>query len=238
MDVVDLLEEIFQWQTPFCTLPNDVDCIDNDEVIPIIDGMLVDIELPELNLIPEHAASHPKPLSSTLCYSNSISTTPVVNPANLQIKTSESIRNSLTVITKCSSMQIGTGGFEIPAPASPLSSAPNTPPFVKPKRSCGSGIGGPAKAKSSTPKTRKGPVLLRLGAAERSKENRVPTTAEHIIRERQRRDDMAAKYTILESLLPPATKVQLSSYKPPIEPSLIELQYSFGLKHWDIIYDT
>ena len=43
------------------------------------------------------------------------------------------------------------------------------------------------------------------------KEVRSPTQADHIIRERQRRDDMAAKYNVLEALLPPAIKVGLVS---------------------------
>ena len=43
------------------------------------------------------------------------------------------------------------------------------------------------------------------------KEVRSPTQADHIIRERQRRDDMAAKYNVLEALLPPAIKVGLLS---------------------------
>lgn len=40
-----------------------------------------------------------------------------------------------------------------------------------------------------------------------AKEIRGASQAEHIRRERQRRDEMAAKYTLLETLLPPAPKV-------------------------------
>jgi hypothetical protein len=46
-----------------------------------------------------------------------------------------------------------------------------------------------------------------VNAEQQVKESRAPTHAEHIIRERQRRNDMAAKYLVLESLLPPAPKV-------------------------------
>jgi hypothetical protein len=43
--------------------------------------------------------------------------------------------------------------------------------------------------------------------AEAKEEVRRASQAEHIRRERQRRDEMAAKYTHLETLLPPAPKV-------------------------------
>ena len=50
-------------------------------------------------------------------------------------------------------------------------------------------------------------VVTTDSGVEKSKQFRAPTKAEHIVRERQRRDDMAVKYNILESLLPSAAKV-------------------------------
>jgi hypothetical protein len=43
---------------------------------------------------------------------------------------------------------------------------------------------------------------------------RPPEQAEHIIRERQRRDDMSSKFLMLESLLPPGPKVTLIHVPP------------------------
>lgn len=48
--------------------------------------------------------------------------------------------------------------------------------------------------------------------AEAKEEVRRASQAEHIRRERQRRDEMAAKYTHLETLLPPAPKVNIYCY--------------------------
>jgi len=67
MELVDSLEEMFQWQTPFCgTLLNDV--MGSEGTIPSLDAMLVDIEFPEMNLGTEPAppATHPNPLSRSL----------------------------------------------------------------------------------------------------------------------------------------------------------------------------
>ena len=58
------------------------------------------------------------------------------------------------------------------------------------------------------PNSKKAKVVVTTDSgAEKSKQFRAPTKAEHIVRERQRRDDMAVKYNILESLLPSAAKV-------------------------------
>lgn len=55
--------------------------------------------------------------------------------------------------------------------------------------------------------SKKAKVVTTDSGGEKSKQFRAPTKAEHIVRERQRRDDMAVKYNILESLLPSAAKV-------------------------------
>ena len=62
-------------------------------------------------------------------------------------------------------------------------------------------------ASAVKPTRRVGRSGMVVDAEQQVKESRAPMHAEHIIRERQRRNDMAAKYLVLESLLPPAPKV-------------------------------
>jgi len=211
MELVDSWGEVLEWQTQFCGASlNDV--MGPERTMPSLDAMLIDSELPEISLGPELAAqsaSYPSPLSLSLWPPNPVSI-PLSPPHSLSrtipvgtsaIQAPASTRNRLAVNTEpCSAGQTGTRGFDIPAPTTPVPSAPDTPP----KRSRGRGT---AKSKY-TPK-KKSPQELGFAAAAqpKSKENRVPTTAEHIIRERERRDDMSSKYSILESLLPPAPKV-------------------------------
>lgn len=49
----------------------------------------------------------------------------------------------------------------------------------------------------------------RIGCEQRMKSKRLTDQAEHILRERQRRDDMSNKFLMLESLLPPGPKVMI-----------------------------
>jgi uncharacterized membrane protein len=83
--------------------------------------------------------------------------------------------------------------------------APVTPSAAKPKRTRAT----KATSKKSAPKAKKQCRGVAAGA-EQPKDSRLATQAEHIMRERQRRDDMAAKYLILETLLPTAPKVIIS----------------------------
>lgn len=203
------LEELFQWQTPLCTLLEDIGGIEEDG----IDSMLDQIELPDLqdDFIPSAVTvdTVATNLSSSTISSNTEPVSSPLWPCDLQ--TSALNNNG---ILRLPPVQLSLDSIGSPqSSTAPLTGAvresqgskrevPLTPAAAKPKRTR-----APRAAKSA-PKAKKpcpDPAVLAEQAPE--KENRLPTQAEHIIRERQRRDDMAAKYLILESLLPPAPKV-------------------------------
>lgn len=217
------LEDIFQWQTPFCTLLGDIGGISEDG----IDGILDQIELPEIQdgalmivagCDGDAVASSRKLSSETLegCTEEPVSST--LWPCDLDALAVES-RSVLAPVEVCGmSVSAGKGGDPVGSPQSstaPLKvansltasqgsheGAPFTPPAAKLKRTRAT----KATSKKNALRAKKS-CQGAAAVAEQAKENRLPTQAEHIIRERQRRDDMAAKYLILESLLPPAPKV-------------------------------
>lgn len=203
------LEEIFQWQTPFCPLLADIGGIEEDG----IHSMLEQIELPELqdDLIPGAAAvdTVATKLSSSTITSNTEPVSSPLWPCDLQ--TSALNNNG---ILRLPPVQLSLDSVGSPqSSTAPMTGAAResqgsqreasvTPAATKPKRTRAT-----PRASKSTPKAKKpcpDPAVVAEQAKE--KENRLPTQAEHIIRERQRRDDMASKYLILESLLPPAPK--------------------------------
>jgi len=209
------LDEIFQWQTPFCTLLADIGGIGDGG----IEGMLDQIELPELqdDLIPGAAAIDT--VATNLSSSTITSTTeePVSSPLwPCDLHTSALNSNGILrlppvqlsapkPLDRVGSPQSSTAPLTATAQGSQASrgEAPFTPAAAKPKRTRAT-----PRTSKSTPKAKKPcPDPAVVAEQPREKENRLPTQAEHIIRERQRRDDMAAKYLILESLLPPAPKV-------------------------------
>lgn len=201
---MDSLEDMFPWQTSYCSSILLNDCIDDNVVgpdvvdLPSFDGMLVDMEM----ILAREQADAYEP-----CRPSPIPLSPLNSPMSTQLPVQASVDPS-TVNTSIYSLQVGTIEIKPQAPSSPLSSAPDTPPVEKPKRSR---AGGPAKSRPGSLKAKKAPAELRPDdPASKAKANRVPTKADHIIRERQRRDDMAAKYSTLESLLPPASKVELT----------------------------
>ncbi|KAG0553324.1 hypothetical protein M758_12G003000 [Ceratodon purpureus] len=215
------LEDIFQWQTPFCTLLGDIGDIDAEHGI---DSMLDQIELPEiqedgLGMMPGDGVGDADVVASSTALSSSRTFTgsaeePVSSPlwpCDLHAPAVDS-SNFLAPMQgsgaeSAADYRLDSGGSSQSCTAQTNSltasqgshkGAPVTPPAAKPKRTRATKV----NSKKSAPKAKK----ARQTVAEQSKESRLATQAEHIMRERQRRDDMAAKYTILESLLPAAPK--------------------------------
>jgi hypothetical protein len=219
------LDEIFEWQTPFCSLLADIGAIDPEDGI---DSMLV--ELPEIQedaLAIVHGdagyavASSTNLSSSTLTGSteepvssplwpcdlhspavNSSSLLPPLQGSGMHPSAADrfdpvgSPQSSSAPLKGASSVTASQGSHE---------GAPVTPSAAKPKRTRAT----KATSKKSAPKAKKQCRGVAAGA-EQPKDSRLATQAEHIMRERQRRDDMAAKYLILETLLPTAPKVIIS----------------------------
>ena len=204
MDLVDsslLADMILQWhhEPPSCTLTDGTELhnlhasLDNIHS-NIMDSMLVDIpELPEPFAATNSLA---KPVSSIALWSGGGQNEFVSDP---RVGVSERMVRLPPVV------QRGGCGFDVslvkasdPDSLQLLDSEPfDDPPEVKPTRRARKG----AIKATETAKRRK------VFDGEQMKLNRAPTHAEHIIRERQRRDDMASKYLILESMLPRAPKV-------------------------------
>jgi len=205
------LEEIFHWQTPFCPLLEDIGGIEEDG----IDSMLDQIELPELqddlilgadavdtvatNLSSSTISSSTEPVSSPLwpcdLQTSALNNNGIIRlpPVRLSLDSVGSPQSSTAPVLKEVARESQGSQREVPF----------TPAAAKPKRTRAT-----PRASKSTSKAKKpcpDPAVVAEQAKE--KEKRLPTQAEHIVRERQRRDDMAAKYLILESLLPPAPKV-------------------------------
>ena len=217
------LDEIFQWQTPFCALLGDIGVIPEDG----IDSMLDQMELPEIQddtlaIVPGAAGdavvSSTNLSSSTLTGSTEEPVSSPLWPCDLRaaavdsnsflppVQAIEKNLSSASNFDPVGSPQSSTAPFKgansLTASQGSHEGAPVTPPAAKPKRTRAS----KAASKKSAKKSCQG-----VGAvAEQPKaESRLPTQAEHIIRERQRRDDMSHKYLILESLLPSAPKVNI-----------------------------
>lgn len=176
-----LADMIFEWhETPFCKLFETLHA--PQEHSTVMDAMLVDMDIPEITI------STPAPSS------------PAAKPAgDLPVCPSTESAPPVAVTEALAKLPLDVhrgAAFEEEIPPS----APFTPRAVKQTRRASKrelrseDVKAPAKSSK------------RVGA-EQVKQSRAPTRAEHIIRERQRRDDMAAKYLVLESLLPPASKV-------------------------------
>lgn len=194
------LDDILHWQMPLCTLLADIEIPEGN-----IDGML-SIELPEISdpVAVETASSLPNSLSASDKRTSSplwpcdlppsVSNSKDIHlaahpPANLFASNCALVGSSQSSSAPLAGVNSLTGSHEV---------EPVTPPAAKRKRTRGS--------RASTKRSTKVKPKPEAVVVELSKEARLPTQAEHIIRERQRRDDMAAKYLILESLLPPAAK--------------------------------
>lgn len=207
MIVMDIeLDDFFQWQMPFSALLADIEIPESS-----IDDIL-DIELPDIiqdshtlsapvsadaeSISPNSSFGSDKQTSSPLWScdipapaSNCKNLLPAVNtPSNSFPSISDPVGSPQSSTVPLPGAQSLTVSHE----------APVTPPAAKPKRT--------RAVRASTKKSTKAKPKPEAAVAEPPKESRLPTQAEHIIRERQRRDDMAAKYSILESLLPPAAK--------------------------------
>ncbi|KAG0562762.1 hypothetical protein KC19_9G169400 [Ceratodon purpureus] len=215
------LDDMFHLQSPFCTLL-DIGDIDAEHGI---DSMMDQIELPEIQedglgiLMPGDRVGDADVVASSTALSSSRTFTgsaeePVsssLRPCDLHAPAVDS-SNFLAPMqgsgADCAAdYRLDSGGSSqsctaqtksLTASQGSLEGATVTPPAAKPKRTRATKV----NLKKSAPKAKK----ARQTVAKQSKESRLATQAEHIMRERQRRDDMAAKYMILESLLPAAPK--------------------------------
>ncbi|KAG0583415.1 hypothetical protein KC19_3G134400 [Ceratodon purpureus] len=215
MDLMDsalLADFEFQWhESPFCGFNDGIETLNAQDHCSFMESLLEDMGLPQTTTtIPEPRTSHlsiatsvakvPPPLQWPVCDSGPLPS--VSDILQGSVPRSENIVKFPLVQQKGATVDANSDvGLEKLATdsTSPQSdSAPYTPPAVKQTRRSSK-----RKANSKAKEPAKSRILEDVAQVN---VNRPPTHAEHIIRERLRRDDMAAKYLILESLLPPAPK--------------------------------